>query len=162
MTPPAVTTILLVDDERDILAVLSAGIRRGVSDVRVITAMNGPEALKILGEERVDIIISDQKMPGMEGVDLLTEARRRAPSATRIMLTAFPDQRVITRDVNDAHIRHFFTKPYRLPEVVSVLKTIIAERQTSTAEQLALARAIEGLRSDLPKRSPPPEGGGSP
>lgn len=156
---PTVTTILLVDDETNILAVLAAGLRRSISDVRVITATNGWEGLKVLAEEKVDVIISDQRMPGMEGVDFLTEARRRAPGASRMMLTAFPDERVITRDVNDARIRYFLTKPYRLAEVVSALRLILAEREAKAAEQLALARAIGGLRAKIPDRESAPENG---
>jgi len=135
-------TILLVDDEPEILGVLQAGIERGISGAQVLTAPTATLALETLARKRVDVIISDQRMPGMAGIDFLVEARRLAPSTHRIMLTAFPEQNLIERDVNEAHVAHFFRKPYRLSDVIAVLERLLSQDRSHDAEVLALARAI--------------------
>lgn len=152
MTAPGPATILLVDDERDILSTLKAGIERGLPGVRVLTAPDARGGLDLLSTEGIDVVISDQRMPGMQGVDFLVECRRLRASTHRMMMTAFPDERLLERDVNEAHIAHFFKKPYRIGDVVSVLRAVLDERRRRDAEALALARAISQARP----------GGGSP
>lgn len=132
-------TVLLVDDEQDILEALKTGIERGLPGLRVLAANDPQAALEALRCERVDIIISDQKMPGMEGVDLLAEARRRVPSADRVMMTGFATEALLQRTVNDAHIAHFFSKPYKLAEVLALLRKLVARREEANAGARELA-----------------------
>ena len=81
-------TILIVDDEPDILDSLALSLEL---DYEVLTSTNGPEALEMLNENKVSLIISDQRMPKMTGVEFLAEAEVLSPSTVRMMLTGFAD-----------------------------------------------------------------------
>ncbi|HYJ96924.1 MAG TPA: response regulator, partial [Burkholderiaceae bacterium] len=70
-------TLLFVDDEERIVNLLRMMFR---SDYQVLTATSGKEALEILAKHRVEVLVSDQRMPGMVGVELLAEARKRSPA----------------------------------------------------------------------------------
>ena len=78
-------TLLLVDDEARILSSLRRALRREAYDV--LTAESADEALRLLDEHPVDAILSDQKMPGMTGLQLLSRAAERRPKATRMLIT---------------------------------------------------------------------------
>jgi response regulator RpfG family c-di-GMP phosphodiesterase len=84
-----VPTLLLVDDEERILGAMRRTLRR--EGYEILTAPNARDALEILGAHSVDILLSDQKMPGMSGVDLLAEVARRRPRTVRILLTGWPE-----------------------------------------------------------------------
>jgi len=89
-------TLLFVDDEAHILSALRRVLRR--EGYRILTAESGAQALELLDAESVDAIISDQKMPGMSGLQLLDAARRRSPETRRLLLTgwteAVPPERI--------------------------------------------------------------------
>src|ERR1051325_8743487 len=137
------STILLVDDEPEIVSSLKTAIERSIPRVRVLTASDGDAGLRVLDHERVDVIMSDQRMPGMLGIDFLSEARKRAPGVARVMLTAFPDEHVALRAINDAKLDHFFTKPCRLSDVVAKLRSILEEQRQRELSRLAFARSID-------------------
>jgi response regulator RpfG family c-di-GMP phosphodiesterase len=102
-------TILAVDDEPANLRMLERLLRR---DYRVLTATSGEEALDILNGEAVDLIITDQRMPGMSGVDLLRESMRTSPDATRIILTGFTDTEALIEAINTSRVYKFVSKPW--------------------------------------------------
>ena len=108
---PSVQAILIVDDEPDILESLSDVFQLHLPGVKVLTAPNGQRALDMLGKETVDLIVSDYKMPGMDGLEFLTKARHVAPAASRILITAYPELNVAVRAINEAQIQNFLTKP---------------------------------------------------
>jgi response regulator RpfG family c-di-GMP phosphodiesterase len=136
------TTILVVDDEPDIRAALAAAIRRALPNAEILLAPDGPEGLRVLETRRVDVVLSDHRMPHMTGLDFLTRVRERAPGATRIMMTAFPDQELAVSAVNAAHIHRFFSKPFRLADVVTTLRALEAERQAKATEMRAIAQTF--------------------
>ena len=82
---PRAPSLLLVDDEARILSSLRRALRREAYDV--LTAETADEALRLLDEHPVDAILSDQKMPGMTGLQLLSRAAERRPNATRMLIT---------------------------------------------------------------------------
>jgi response regulator RpfG family c-di-GMP phosphodiesterase len=145
---PRESTILLVDDETEIVSSLKMAIERTLPRVRVLTAPDGKTGLEVLDRERVDVILSDQNMPGMLGIEFLSEARRRAPTIARIMLTAFPNEQVAMSGINDARLDHFFTKPFRLGDVVARIQSILEEQHQRDVSRLAFARSIEVLRQE--------------
>lgn len=113
-------TVLFVDDEERILRSLKMLFR---SQYRVVTTIDGNEALDVLRRERVDVIVSDQRMPKMTGVELLRAAKELSPRSMRILLTGYSDLAAIVGSVNDGEIYRYISKPWTAEEI----KRIVAE-----------------------------------
>ena len=94
-------TILVVDDERDILMVMRLLLRQ---EYRVLTAAGGEEGLAVLREQAVDLILSDQRMPGLTGIEMLKQSQQLRPEAIRILVTAYADTQTILEAINVAGI----------------------------------------------------------
>lgn len=123
MTPPSPDRpsrpkVLYVDDQIGNLTVFRACLRR-FAEVR--TASSGAEALEILAEEHFPIIISDQRMDGMSGSELLAEVRRRYPDTVRMLLTAHTDFNAVVEAVNQGRIARFVGKPWKREEMQAIL-----------------------------------------
>jgi len=103
-------TLLLVDDEPNILSALKRLLRR--DEYRILTAGSGHEGLEILEKNRVDVIISDQRMPIMTGVDFLRNAKKIYPDTVRIILSGYTELQYITDAINEGAIYKFLTKPW--------------------------------------------------
>lgn len=106
----AVDTLLIVDDEANILAALARLFRR--DGYQLLRAESGSAALEILAEHEVGVIISDQRMPGMTGVQFLSAARERWPDTMRIILSGYTELSSVTDSVNQGAIHKFLTKPW--------------------------------------------------
>jgi len=103
-------TLLLVDDEPNIVAALRRLFRR---DGHVIlTASSGPEGLDVLAKNKVDVIISDQRMPGMTGVEFLRAAKAIYPDTIRIVLSGYTELQSVTDAINEGAVYRFITKPW--------------------------------------------------
>lgn len=103
-------TILLVDDEEDIGAALTRLLRR--DGYRILRANSGVEALALMMENDIGVVISDQRMPGMTGVELLTQVRELYPHAIRIVLSGYADLDAVMDAINRGAIYKFFNKPW--------------------------------------------------
>jgi FixJ family two-component response regulator len=103
-------TLLLVDDETNILNSLTRALRR--DGYRILTATCAKEGLEILGRENVDVIVSDQRMPGMTGTELLSRVKEMYPEIVRIVLSGYTDLSAITNAINEGAIYKFLTKPW--------------------------------------------------
>lgn len=139
-------TILVVDDEPDLRDALKQLLEDTMKDVRVLTAPGGRAALDALATESVDLIITDYKMPEMDGLQFLAQARQKAPRAARVLITAFPDVQLAINACNDAGIENFFTKPFVPGKVVTVVRELLAERRKEREQNLEFARSFEALR----------------
>ncbi len=106
--------LLFVDDEERILRSLKALFR---ADYEVLTATDPQQALWRVGQRDVDVLVSDQRMPGMTGVELLRAARDAAPRTMRILLTGYSDLSSIVGSVNDGEIFRFINKPWDATEI---------------------------------------------
>lgn len=103
-------TILLVDDEANVLSALNRAL---VDDsYEVLTASGGPQALEIIAGKTIKVIVSDERMVGMQGSELLAEVKRRSPQTVRILLTGHATLEAAMRAVNEGEIYRFFTKPW--------------------------------------------------
>lgn len=103
-------TVLLVDDEENILMALRRLLRR--SGYRCLFATSGAEGLKILEQESVDLIVSDMRMPGMDGAQFLTQVRERWPRTVRILLTGYADISSTIEALNKGGIYRYISKPW--------------------------------------------------
>ncbi|PXW96114.1 PAS domain S-box-containing protein/diguanylate cyclase (GGDEF)-like protein [Sphaerotilus hippei] len=113
-------TLLLVDDEPHMLAALQRLFRR--ERYHVLTARDGEQALRLLAASDIDVIISDQRMPGMSGIEFLRQARTLYPDTVRMILSGYTDLQSIIDAVNEGSVFRFLTKPWdddRLREQVA-------------------------------------------
>ncbi|MYM23772.1 EAL domain-containing protein [Duganella sp. FT135W] len=102
--------LLLVDDEANILSALKRLLRPDGYDI--ITANCGEQGMELLMQQPVDVIISDQRMPGLSGADFLRHARNLRPDTIRIMLSGYTELQSVTDAVNEGAIYKFLTKPW--------------------------------------------------
>ncbi|HUJ58673.1 MAG TPA: sigma-54 dependent transcriptional regulator [Kofleriaceae bacterium] len=114
--------ILVVDDEQDNLDAFRFNFRKTFD---ILTANSGPEALQILAEKDVAVVVTDQRMPKMTGVELLREVRGRQPDTVGIILTAFTDVDVLIEAINLGQVYRYITKPWDAKEVRGVLQYAI-------------------------------------
>ena len=103
-------TLLLVDDEDSILSSLRRTLRREA--YQVLTANGGQAGLDELARSRVDVIVSDQRMPGMSGVEFLRRAKELYPDTVRVVLSGYADLQSITDAINEGAIYKFLSKPW--------------------------------------------------
>ena len=103
-------TILLVDDEPLVLTALTRTLRD--SPYQVLTAGNGSQALEIMETTKIKVIVSDEKMEGMRGMELLAEVKRRSPHTLCILLTGHASLEVAMRAVNEGTLYRLLTKPW--------------------------------------------------
>jgi len=103
-------TLLLVDDEPNILAALKRLMR--TAGYRILTAGSGKEGLDVLERNEVDVIVSDQRMPGMTGVEFLRTVKTLYPETVRMVLSGFTELQSVTDAVNEGAIYKFLTKPW--------------------------------------------------
>ncbi len=122
----AAFTILCVDDEPNILSALRRLFRPQGYAVRV--ANGGVEGLAVLDAEQVDLIISDMRMPGMDGAAFLAEARKRQPDAVRLLLTGYADMGSTIDAINGGQIARYISKPWNDQDVLLTVREAL-ERQ---------------------------------
>jgi EAL domain-containing protein (putative c-di-GMP-specific phosphodiesterase class I) len=103
-------TLLLVDDEVNILTALKRLLRR--DGYQILQANSGLEGLDLLARNDVDVIVSDQRMPGMTGVEFLREAKKLRPETVRIVLSGYTELQSVTDAINEGAIYKFLTKPW--------------------------------------------------
>jgi DNA-binding NtrC family response regulator len=114
--------ILVVDDEQDNLDAFRFNFRKSFD---ILTASGGAEALQVLEAREVAVVVTDQRMPKMTGVELLREVRVRQPEAVGIILTAFTDVDVLIEAINLGQVYRYITKPWDAKEVRGVLQYAI-------------------------------------
>ena len=113
-------TILLVDDEENILNALNRVLRR--EGFRIFTATSGNQALLTMDKEKITLILSDCRMPGMDGIALLAEVRKRTPDTIRMMLTGYADMETSMAAINRGEVYRFITKPWNDDELKLIIK----------------------------------------
>jgi DNA-binding NtrC family response regulator len=114
--------VLIVDDEQDNIDAFRFNFKRTFT---ILSATSGPEALEVLDSQDVAVIVTDQRMPRMTGLELLAEAAAVRPDAVGIILTAFTDVDVLIESINLGHIYRYITKPWDANEVRGILRHAI-------------------------------------
>lgn len=111
-------TVLYVDDEQDNLIAFKAVFRRHYN---ILLVSSGEEALQLLNEQKVDLIISDQRMPKMTGVELFEQVLQSHPDIIRMVLTGYSDVQAIIDGINKGKIYHYITKPWDVDELKIIM-----------------------------------------
>lgn len=142
--------ILCVDDDPNILEAYKRGLRKLF---HIETALSGAEALKVIASQGpFAVVVSDMRMPGMDGIQFLTAVKERAPESVRIMLTGNSDQETAIEAVNEGNIFRFLTKPCSPQTVAKSLVAGIEQYRLVRAEKELLEKTLRGaikLLSDV-------------
>jgi two-component system response regulator HupR/HoxA len=135
----ALPTVLVVDDE----VRSQEALRRTLDeDFEVFTASSAAEALKVLEREWIQIVLCDQRMPGMSGVQLLREVRERWPDAVRIIISGYTDSEDIIAGINDGGIYQYLLKPWQPEQLLLALRSA-AEMHRLQAENQRLSLELK-------------------
>ncbi|NMG44816.1 response regulator [Aromatoleum toluvorans] len=124
--------VLCVDDEPGIVRSLQWLLQK---QFEVFTATSGAEALELVKQHDFDVIISDQRMPGMTGVEVLREVRQLSPRTMRILLTGYSDMQAIVRSVNESEVFRFINKPWNIAELPKVVAQAITIAKTQPTDE---------------------------
>lgn len=142
-------TLLFVDDERNILSALRRIFRN--DGYQILTAESGAEALLLLEEHDVSVIISDQRLPNMNGAELLTQSKLVAPHAIRIMLTGYSDIDDAVKSINDGQVFRYLTKPWDDREFkFAILQALVYHDLSRRNERLVID--LKEKNADLAQR----------
>ncbi|HLS95094.1 response regulator receiver domain-containing protein [Sphingobacterium allocomposti] len=137
--------ILYVDDEENNLISFKATFRL---KYKVYTAINGPTAIDIVKKKPIDIIITDQRMPDMTGVEFLEEVIKINPEPMRILLTGYTDMAAVIDAVNKGKIFHYLNKPWSEEELDKTIQRayeVYAERKKIVEQNSKLEVSNEQL-----------------
>lgn len=134
-------TLLFVDDEERILRSLELAFRHRY---RVLTTTDGHEALAWLKREPVDVIVSDQRMPLITGVEVLREAKLIRPHAVRILLTGYADLSGVVGSINEGEIYRYIQKPWQLQALRDVIVDAVSISQQMRVIDTGQAKEIPG------------------
>jgi len=140
--------LLVVDDEQNILSSLRRLLRR--ESYELATASTGEEALRAMEEQPADVVISDYRMPGMSGTELLKEIQNRWPDTVRIVLSGYSEVNAIIDAINEGWIYKFITKPWNDEEILLSIRRAV-EQYELVAENTHMAREISRQNEQLRK-----------
>ncbi len=124
MSAGAGPRLLIVDDEEHILSALRRSLRR--EGYRIVTAASGEEGLSMLAREHVDLVLSDHKMPGINGLEFLKRAGVLQPRAALLLITGWTEE-VPTHQLQAAGVRGLISKPWDDAELKRALKAALHE-----------------------------------
>lgn len=144
MSDPA--TLLFVDDEPSILSALKRQFRP--HGYRILTAEGGEAGLAVMAQETIDLIISDMRMPGMDGARFLEQARLRQPDAIRILLTGYADMESTVAAINQGQIARYINKPWDDREIVQIVRDALEKRRLEQ-ENGRLNAVVEAQNAEL-------------
>ncbi|MBV8781756.1 MAG: hybrid sensor histidine kinase/response regulator [Phycisphaerae bacterium] len=149
-------TILVVDDEADIVRSVQDLLRK---DWKVIGTTKATEALELMKGEEVHVIMSDQRMPGMTGVEFLSQARGDHPDAIRLLFTGYADIHAVIDAINQGNVYRYITKPWDPDELQAILRQaaerydMIVERKRLYAELETKNKQLQSANAELEKAS---------
>jgi len=138
--------ILLVDDTPQILKSLERTLRN--DDYEIFTAASSSEAFNIMQAVEIDLVITDERMPGLSGVDLLQMIKKHDPNIIRIMITGMNDIEVFKDAVNRGEIYRFFSKPWDDFELLMAVQQALKQRSLEK-ENRKLKKTVNHQQSML-------------
>lgn len=156
MSDPTPATLLFVDDEPGILSALRRLFRP--HGYRILVAESGAAGLTVLDQEPVDLVVSDMRMPEMDGAAFLREVRRRWPRVVRILLTGYADITSTVAAINEGEIYRYISKPWDDHEIVTIVHDAIVrcrledENRRLTALTQAQNEELKALNASLEQK----------
>jgi DNA-binding NtrC family response regulator len=148
MNPRVKHCLLVVDDEPDVSASVHDLLRR---EFRVLMATSAAEGCRLMQENEVHIVMTDQRMPQMTGSEWLPQVRVRHPQAVRMLFTGYADLADITEAINQGHIYRFIKKPWQPEDLEEAVRDAAAEYDRLAQEAEEAARLREEV-NDLRRR----------
>ncbi len=153
MTKP---TILAVDDDLEVSAAITRDLSdRYATEYRVVRTTSGPQALEVLAklalrDQPVALIVADQRMPQMTGIEMLEQARTHAPGAKYLLLTAYADTDVAIQAINDIGLDYYLLKPWDPPEerLYPVIDDLLADWRQANPDHTSDVRVVGDRWSD--------------
>ena len=128
--------VLIVDDERTITDMLKDALSR--EPYNILIAASAEEALAVLTREQVDVVISDEKMPGMPGSEFLAIVRQKYPDTIRMILTGYASLESAIRSINEGEIYRFFTKPFNVFDLAVTIRQALQQKDLMKETQRLL------------------------
>lgn len=151
---PAISEqILFVDDDRSALDSFTRMLHREFDVEAAQGGAQGLAAIHLLGPFAV--VVSDMRMPAMNGAEFLAQVRQLAPNTVRMLLTGYQDLKQAVDAVNDGHIFRYLSKPCEKEELVAAIRMGLAEYR-ARIEEKELADEARAMRMELAGRIPPP------
>ncbi len=133
-------TLLIVDDEKSIISSLKRVFID--EDFKIVTAYSASEGLQKIKDFEIDLVLSDQKMPEMDGIEFLRQVRINHPHILTILMTAHADVDNAVKAINDAGVYKFILKPWNKEELKLTIKRAF-EMMTVTSERDALVNKMK-------------------
>ncbi len=137
---PQKPKVLIVDDEETILRMFKNQFRK---DYEIAIAASAEEGLKILADFEADVVVSDQKMPGMKGVDFLVQVKVTHPHAVRMLLTGYTDAEVAKDAINKGEVTAYIDKPWERDKLRQLINKSIEQ------QQLVLGKMMTHLETEM-------------
>jgi response regulator RpfG family c-di-GMP phosphodiesterase len=134
--------VLCVDDEPMVLRYLTDVLRREFTPVTAASGTAGLEVIRTNGPFAV--IVSDMRMPGLDGAEFLRQARQLTPDSTRMILTAYADVDSAIAAVNDGNVFRFLTKPCRPQDLIAAVRAAVEQNRLVTSERVLLEQTLRG------------------
>jgi len=147
-------TVLFVDDEQALLDGVRNALRK--EPFEVVTAISASEGLRVLHERKVDVVVSDERMPGVSGSDFLSFVRQRFRGTVRIMLTGQASLEAAIQAINEGEIYRFLTKPCSPALLAQTLRDalVFQDLTREAARLLAAVKRQRALLQELERRHP--------
>ena len=136
--PQSADTILLVDDEPKVTDALRRALRR--EPYVFLTATSGAEAQQLLERQHVDVVVSDEQMPGMSGSEFLSRVRRQFPHTIRIILSGQANLESAVRAINDGEVYRYFLKPCIPAELILTVRQALNHKRLEENSRRLLRR----------------------
>ena len=138
-------TILVVDDEPDVVQSVRDLLRL---DYKVLTATKAEDGVKLMAEHPVDVVMTDQRMPEMTGVQFLDKIRGPHPEATRLLFTGYADIRAVIDAINQGNVYRYITKPWDPDELQTIIREA-CERHDLIVHKRELTDELQTANADL-------------
>jgi DNA-binding NtrC family response regulator len=146
--------ILFVDDEPQVLGGLKNALRK--EPYEMLTATSGPQALEVLSSQPIDVVVSDEQMPGMSGSELLSLVRHKYPDTVRIILTGQASLDAAIRAINEGEVYRFLTKPCSPVDLAFTIRHALQLKNLAreSSQLLMKTRKQQAVLRDLEKEYP--------